>query len=296
MKHKPFKINEYFYGYTLIETLLVIAVLAIMVAMGLSYYQQTLVTQKVERTAAQMQQLSQAATAYYVDNGCWPNSSQCKSTVLPFQGYMPVGISANSWGNSYSFQTEPQFGKKFQILSGILPSTALADRLIGALPGAVISSQDARQVMMEITIPAQQAPAPKTDYQISMINYSDSLGDGSASSFSFSCPPGWIGRGFAAPFHLAANDSLSRNWFCPGTGSFIINQLSSQQDNLGCPSSSPGSFMCQYNVIYNSYVPGSSPICRPYVTSAGATRFVQVGFCIPPQNPSQFPRSSMPSL
>lgn len=63
------------YGFTLLEMLLVLAIIGVLAVMGVNYLQQRTMALRVDKTAADMQQILAAALAYYVANGKWPNSA-----------------------------------------------------------------------------------------------------------------------------------------------------------------------------------------------------------------------------
>ncbi|MEM1243594.1 MAG: type II secretion system protein [Pseudomonadota bacterium] len=61
-------------GFSLIETMFALAVIAVIMLGGVSLYQQHLKTMRVQKTALQMQLILQAAQAYYTQNTSWPVS------------------------------------------------------------------------------------------------------------------------------------------------------------------------------------------------------------------------------
>src|SRR5437588_2311160 len=96
-------------GYTLLELLLVITILAILAGLGINLYYQNTQSIKITKISSQMQTILQAAVAYYNDNGCWPydaahlcTASNMKNNCpnaspLPFSVYLPVGNNNNPW-------------------------------------------------------------------------------------------------------------------------------------------------------------------------------------------------------
>lgn len=63
-------------GFTLLETLLVLAILAVLVTAGLSYYQQKVLYFKVDKTVLQMEQIAEAAIQYHTDKSQWPTKAE----------------------------------------------------------------------------------------------------------------------------------------------------------------------------------------------------------------------------
>lgn len=85
-------------GFTLVEMLLVLTIVSIMLYMGIGYMQTRTEGIRIDRTSMQMQQILNAALAYYVLNGTWP------TTLSTLQGnYLPNAIVPylNPWGGDY---------------------------------------------------------------------------------------------------------------------------------------------------------------------------------------------------
>lgn len=64
-------------GVTLVEILLVMVIVSAIVYMGIGYVQQRALNLRIDRTAAQMQQILNAAMVYYVNHGEWPADVAC---------------------------------------------------------------------------------------------------------------------------------------------------------------------------------------------------------------------------
>jgi prepilin-type N-terminal cleavage/methylation domain-containing protein len=147
-------------GFTLIEILFVIAILGVIFAIGLAMTQKHTEQFKVEKTALQIQQLLQAAAAYYVDNACWPNAPECKTSgmnVVPdFNQYIPVNGTKDPWGNIYTFTEVGDHHEKFQVSDNLLylPDDAIrqaiATRVAALLPNA---SGDGGKITSEVSVP-----------------------------------------------------------------------------------------------------------------------------------------------
>lgn len=101
-------------GYTLIELILVTAIIAAIAVLGLAAYKQKVMNMKIDKTALQMQMWLQAGMAYYVDNGEWPgkdtpDQGAKNAQELITQGYMPElsnngntnNKASNPWGKPY---------------------------------------------------------------------------------------------------------------------------------------------------------------------------------------------------
>lgn len=94
-------------GFTIIELLLVIALIAAMSVSGIALFQQRTTQLKIEKTALQIQQWLQAAMSYYVDNGAWPTDvsqllQDANNSTKAY--YLPLSVANNPWGYAYSIQ------------------------------------------------------------------------------------------------------------------------------------------------------------------------------------------------
>lgn len=93
------------FGFTLIEMLLVIVIVASVLYMGLTYMQQKTQSMRIDRASIQMQQILNAGMSYYVTNGSWPVSLAClqgntsagSSCTIP---YLPSTMTS-PWGTTY---------------------------------------------------------------------------------------------------------------------------------------------------------------------------------------------------
>lgn len=91
-------------GFTLVEILLVMVIIASLIVAGTTYVTQKAESLRVDRTALQMQYILNAGLAYYVANGTWPgtntifyNTSTTSSSPLQ-PNYLPATPIPNPWG------------------------------------------------------------------------------------------------------------------------------------------------------------------------------------------------------
>lgn len=283
-----------FSAYTLIELLLVVFIIGVLATLAITIYEKESLTAKINKTSTQMQQILQAANAYYVDNGCWPMSwqnntcKQCTTTPADFNQYLNLGSNTNPFGNTasfnYTYQPEPQSCKKFQVFSGELPSPAITSRVIANLPSGIpATSGAANQAMTETVIPPPITQTTTANYEFVYLNYSNLLTDGSQASYSFNCPAGWAGGGFVVPFNLIPFDWITSGSWCVGLeyrfgpGSNVIGNLSAP---VSC--SGQGQINCNYAVTFQSNIQENKAYC-PWGTGAtGLITFLQTGYCINP--------------
>jgi general secretion pathway protein G len=242
-------------GFTLLELLLVIVILGIIASMGIGFYQRSAIDVKVQKTALQMQQIMQAASAYYTDNNCWPNSTTCKNPPS-FNNYLPDGMNNNPWGQAYNF-AEESMGKKFQVYSGDLPSAQTVNQLKAILPNAGVNPNNNLQVLAEIAAPVAGI---EPSWIIANIGKWSNLGDASTGSFTFSCPEAWTYVTTAFPTSITL----------PKVGSWpyctVANMAADRGINLlsfptSCTQSTANNYSCNFSVNFNSYEPSTDITC-----------------------------------
>lgn len=86
-------------GITLVEMLLVLTIISMMLYMGIGYFQNRTESIRIDRTSMQMQQILNAALAFYVLNGRWPTAlSELQGNYLP-PAFLPY---VSPWGGAYN--------------------------------------------------------------------------------------------------------------------------------------------------------------------------------------------------
>ena len=186
-------------GFTLIEIMFVIAILAVVSAIGLNTYKQRTENAKLDRASLQIQQILQSGSAYYVnhvgDTEPWPNSI----TQIEFRPYLPFGGSdtapLNPWGHDYQTITPGSQQLRFGVTT-VLPSEKLAQRLASKLPNAEVTG---KTVDAEITIPGQaEFINTKTVVVASMGHFELNNANNHINTIQFTCPKGAEGDIFTA--------------------------------------------------------------------------------------------------
>lgn len=286
-------------GFTLLELLLVILIIGVIASAAILFYQTETVSSKIAKTANQMEQITQAAAAYYVDNSCWPGSAQntnckqCTSTPPDFNQYLNLGTTSNPFGQgsnfSYSYQPEPQNCKKFQVFSGELPTpannpNAILNRVIASLPSGAPATipTPPNQAMTEIVVPSTQ-PVIIPNYIFKHVQLSQVLQNGSSIGYTITCPIGWQGAGFVVPVQLNPYDWITNGINCSlitfphGPGSYAISTLSAPMSCQG-----QGTITCTYNVSYTANTFKNVPGCPWETVGAGNVQFLEVSYCINP--------------
>jgi prepilin-type N-terminal cleavage/methylation domain-containing protein len=91
-------------GFTLLEMMLVMAIMSTIFALLASYTSQKFDQMRRERCAMQMQQLLNASLSYYLANGKWPGSDIPTGLAdLQTAGLVPASLP-NPWGQTYTVQ------------------------------------------------------------------------------------------------------------------------------------------------------------------------------------------------
>lgn len=142
-------------GFSLLELMLVIALMGILTTIGISSYRFRLQQRMVQKTSVQMQQILQAAMAYHVDEGEWPESMHERK----FVDYLPQALvdGANPWQQPYRLMQHQ--GHRLGV-STVLPSKALAEQVAALLPNAVAEEQaEGVTVGSDVAVPGQSSAA-----------------------------------------------------------------------------------------------------------------------------------------
>lgn len=160
-------------GFTLLETMLVLAIMGGMLVLAINYGSRQLAQHRRDKTALQVQQILNAGLAYYTSYGAWPggacafaSNSTSNSTVwsnlssLTTAGYLPSGLSVNSFGYGFSITCDSITGNVFYVITR-LNNRANALVVAGELPVAYLSDQygnpnsTGTYVTSQVTTPGQ---------------------------------------------------------------------------------------------------------------------------------------------
>ncbi|TAK77652.1 MAG: type II secretion system protein [Gammaproteobacteria bacterium] len=139
-------------GVTLIEIMLVLVVVSMLIVMGVNYTQQQVLTNKIDKTVVDMQQILNGALTYYVQHSTWPCPSGSTCRINDPTVFMPVGsLAANPWGTGWTSSPASGYavaqstdGSIFYVFVS-LPSSmtslpAVAQTLTGKLPLSFLTS------------------------------------------------------------------------------------------------------------------------------------------------------------
>jgi prepilin-type N-terminal cleavage/methylation domain-containing protein len=149
-------------GFTLIEMLLVMTIISAFIYASIGYIQQRTLALKIDRTAAQMQQILNAGLAYYVSNQQWP----ANLAALQAGGYLPASLP-NPWNASPSYtisSTSALLQVSLTLPSALVNQSAIGTILAGKLPLASSST-----VVIPPVCPPLPAPCPPPTSQTTVV-------------------------------------------------------------------------------------------------------------------------------
>lgn len=161
-------------GFTMLEILLVLVIVAGILMVGMNYYQQQMQAFRNDKTAAQMQQILNAGMAYYVANGAWPEDLLClqgdTARTECTQQYLPTNLRSG-WNQTYRIEstssnlyvttpipaaTAASAFANATIIAGRLPLGYTANDVTGTVPyPAAACSTKTCNVVASVNIPGQ---------------------------------------------------------------------------------------------------------------------------------------------
>lgn len=135
-------------AFTLIETLLIVAILVVLVGVGVESYVVNSKNFKIDKTAQEMQYLMQAASAYYNESAIgggspsWPAKNGYTDAIpSDFKRYVPVDASAyhkdsilNNYGFYYQINGQPEIHKPGFRVKTQVPNLNIANLIAKKLP------------------------------------------------------------------------------------------------------------------------------------------------------------------
>lgn len=149
-------------AYSLLETLLVVAVMAVVAFIGIQLLQQQVVQTKVNTTAAQIQIIKEAAQAYRGSHNSWPTQEE-----MPSMASCPQWTSTTS-SPCYQIQGNPQddiFSFTMDMSSWISsPQKAanIASMIASRLPDAVLKGGGSYPTIVQLYVPQPIARVQST--------------------------------------------------------------------------------------------------------------------------------------
>lgn len=218
-KYRILTLTQTAAGFSLLELLFVVAILATIATFGLSIYRQRTVNVKVTRAAAEIQQILQAGSAFYADKGQWP-VGQSQTGEEFEKNYLPFGkVRKSPWGEEYAYQpfadtvSDVKKARLFQVETWV-PTETAASQMAAQLPNSEVEVVGrAYKVKSQVAVPGQDK-AVGNSYLIVEIG---EIGNGK---------PGTDERSRYLNARLDKNNNVRRvNFDCPvgmGKGMFFI--------------------------------------------------------------------------
>lgn len=187
-------------GFSLMEMLLVLVIMSSMLLLITNYGTHRMDQFRRDKTALQMQQILNAAMAYYVSNGQWPvttcdGGANTLNTLIT-ANYLPPNMSKNMYGNAYSISCAA--ATNVFTVSSSTKKAADATIIAGMLPAGVAS---ALVVTGQVNVPGQNLNNARS------VNFAGLYHTGACVPVP-SCPAGMTAQIFAVPASVSGvNDA-----------------------------------------------------------------------------------------
>lgn|SRR3990167_1559130 len=120
MKKTGFKINKLYYGFTLVEVMVVVVIIAILAAIVVPKIMSRPEEAKVVKAKQDITEIENAMELYKLDNGNYPTEEQginalvTKPTTPPeptnWQGYLK-NLPMDPWGKPYYYTNPGKYGE-----------------------------------------------------------------------------------------------------------------------------------------------------------------------------------------
>lgn len=203
-------------GFSLIELMLVIAVLTVMSLAGIAAYTQWLQNFQIDKTAQQTEVLLEAVMSYYAHENSWPADNQPLSQYLE-PTYLPEGTDfTNPWGQPYTVVSAPTdlyFTLQTTVPSDLLHADQIATMIAAHLPNG---QAKANEVLATIPEPATSSIIDSLNELIMSIKFVNS----GTIVPKPTCPPNWIPELHYAPLDVETGSfsNMIQVMTCPTTG------------------------------------------------------------------------------
>jgi general secretion pathway protein G len=139
-------------GFTLLEMMLVIAIMASVMVMIVGFVTQKTDEMRRDRVSLQVQQILNAGLSFYLNNNRFPNNTAdvgAATSELVAGGYIPSGIR-NPWGQVFSTTKDDTRGT-FSVTTNVVKNIE-ATVVAGRLP---LASTSAATVTAMVSVPGQ---------------------------------------------------------------------------------------------------------------------------------------------
>lgn len=127
-------------GFTLIQLFVIIIFIAVVTLTTFTYFQTRTENIRVEKTALAIEAILEAALAYHLVNGQWPETY----SVLLDDNFLPtlsasIGGNNNPWAQPYTLAPGDGLNGNTVIVSTDVLTTTVASELAGRLPNTEVS-------------------------------------------------------------------------------------------------------------------------------------------------------------
>ena len=245
-------------GYTLVEILLVIALMATLTSVGIMGYRQHSQSSQSDKNAVELQNVLQAAMAYNIDHsGTWPKphwdqascykNSSMGSDADFTRDYLPNSTNMNGYGTYFCFSPSGNNGSRFAAAMKVPGANATemqqnAKRIRAQLPNAVVTS--------DLTAPSDQPIACTSDTAPCFVR-AEIPKPGASSNAQAGILV--VGTGYCVPNSPLGKSGIGQDVMCAGDQNHF-------QVRFHCPGDMQGRVVLMPNFIKAPYPDGDSGI------------------------------------
>ncbi len=226
-------------GFTLLEIMFVIIVMAIMAVSGVSLYNHKIQNLKVEKAATQIQEWLSGAINYYNAKGYWPGESTTNQpstpstprseplTLLVNEHFLSGGGAADSHGNYPALYTpwsgssessivyEASYSKQYFGVQATFPNATIAREVASRLPNWEEVNNDPKTIRATIASPGLMESGSR-QLQFGTITLNSASSNGQSPTWQAAlisapkCANGWYPYISYTPanFHSRSNDGF----------------------------------------------------------------------------------------
>lgn len=236
-------------GFTLIETLLVVAIAAMLAAVGVMAFRQQSEQARANKVALEVEHVLEAGMAYYeVHEQQWPVQDDTEFE----QNFLPNGVNTSSVGGRFQYGFLGNDGRRFYVALAVPHD--IGKQVTAKIANAVYvhSPQDPTDICQnnqdcyvhaEVPVPGvSSVTGQKTTLVDVGVLHMDG---GQTHSISFTCPNGRIGQLMVLPFNFDAGNYKGE------TKSYAVHDVSTSTDASSdqpahCQQTDTNQWTCDY--------------------------------------------------